>query len=155
MNCNNIEHMISEYLDNELPKEKEGLFFTHLSTCSNCREEFRLQNLIQHEVNIYQKEVSTLLDERVFSTIQEKNKSFTKRFIHRQTPAYINYALGILIVVITIISFFQLGVLKNELDSFKDRYETALERIHYQKQQINLMMNNMPAVQISSNPASM
>jgi predicted anti-sigma-YlaC factor YlaD len=151
MNCEEIKIMISYYIDNELAQEKEGFLFTHLSTCSNCREEFKQQNQIQHEVKIHQKEVSEKFEERVFSSIQQKNKTFTHRWITKPTPAYINYLLGIVILAITVFSFLQLNSLRYDLNNFQERYKSAFEIIQFQTQQINLMMNSIPAVEIRRN----
>ncbi len=155
MNCNDINLMISEYLDNELTKEKEVLLFTHLSTCHECREEFKQQNTIQQEVKLHQKEVGVSFEERIFSSIRYQKESTTRRWITKQAPAYINYVLGIVIIVITLISFFQFRSIKGDLNYLEVRYENALERILYQTHQINLMMNNMPAIQITTPPADM
>lgn len=155
MNCNDINLMISEYLDNELTKEKEIFLFTHLSTCHDCREEFKLQNTIQHEIQINQKAVSNSFEEKVFSSIRYKKEPITWRWITKQTPAYVNYVLGIIIIVITLISFLQFSSVKGDLNNLEDKYENALEKILYQTQQINLMINNMPAIQITTPPANM
>ena len=155
MNCDDIKLMISEYLDNELTKEKEAFLFTHLSSCMDCREEFKIQNSIQHEVKINQKEVNEKFEQRVFDSIQNKEQPFIKRWITRPTPAYINYVLGIVVIVITLFSFLQLSSLRSDLNNFQEKYESAFEKIQFQAQQINLMMSNMPAVQITMHPAKM
>ncbi|MBI5731014.1 MAG: zf-HC2 domain-containing protein [Ignavibacteriales bacterium] len=155
MNCDDIKLMISEYLDNELAKEKEAFLFTHLSSCDECREEFKMQNSIQYEVKIHQKEVSEKFEEKVFDSIQKKEQPFIKRWITKPTPAYINYVLGFVIIMITIFSFLQLSSLRHDLNSYQERYEAAFDKIQFQAQQINLMMSNMPAVQITMHPAKM
>ena len=74
MNCDDIKMMISDYIDNELQKEKEGFLFTHLASCRDCREEFKLQNQMQHEVKVNQKEVSGKFEERIFNSIERREK---------------------------------------------------------------------------------
>jgi len=155
MNCDEIKLMISEYLDNELPKQKEVFLFTHLSSCTNCREEFKQQDQIQHEVKIHQKEVSDKFEQRIYKSIQNREKTSAQRWITKPTPIFINYLLAIVIVLITIFSFYQLGSLRYDLNNFQERYESALNRIQFQTQQINLMMNSMPAVQITGRPTKM
>ena len=41
MNCDKYQIMIQEYLDDELPKEKEYEMFLHLAECAECREFFK------------------------------------------------------------------------------------------------------------------
>jgi predicted anti-sigma-YlaC factor YlaD len=148
MNCDNIKMMISDYLDNELPKEKEGFLFTHLSTCSDCREEFKQLQLIQHEVKVNQKEVGEKFEKRMFGSLSGRKMSFSQRWITKPTPVYVNYALGLVIIVITLFSFLQLSSLKYDLNIFQLRYEASLQQMNYQASQMYLMMNSMPAVEI-------
>ncbi|NJD22490.1 MAG: zf-HC2 domain-containing protein [Melioribacter sp.] len=155
MNCDDIKLIISEYIDNELTKEKEAFLFTHLSSCTDCREEFKMQNSIRYEMEINQKEVSEQFERRVFESIQKQEQPLIKSWITKSTPAYINYALGFVIIIISLFSFLQLGSLKDDLKGFQEKYEAAFEKIQFQTQQINLMMNSMPAVQIIGNPVKM
>ncbi|MCU7513787.1 MAG: hypothetical protein HF300_14575 [Ignavibacteria bacterium] len=155
MNCDDIKMMISEYLDNELPKEKDGILFTHLSSCSECREEFKSQNIIQHQVKLHKKQVPDRLEERVFNSIKQRQNQPSQTWLTRPMPVYVNYLLGIVIILIALFSYMQISALRYDLNNFQDRYDTAIERIQIQSQQMNLMMNNMPAVRITSNPAKL
>ncbi|PKL82881.1 MAG: hypothetical protein CVV24_07750 [Ignavibacteriae bacterium HGW-Ignavibacteriae-3] len=148
MNCDEIKMMISDYIDNELQKEKEGYLFTHLAACGECREEFKEQNRIQNEVRINQKEVSEEFEKRVFNSIGEKRKTFAQRWITKPTPVYVNYVLGLVIIVITFFSFIQLNSLRYDLNVFRQRYEASIRQMNYQASQMYLMMNSMPAVEI-------
>ncbi|MDP2362910.1 MAG: zf-HC2 domain-containing protein, partial [Ignavibacteria bacterium] len=145
MNCDKIKMMISDYLDNELPKGEEGFIFTHLADCSDCREEFKMQNQIQHEVKFNQKEVSEKFEERVFNSVRERKTTFAQRWITKPTPVYVNYVLGVVIIIISLFSFLQLNSLRYDLNSFQERYETSLQQLNYQASQMFLMMNSIPA----------
>lgn len=140
--------MISDYIDNELLKGEEGFLFTHLANCSECREEFKVQNQIQHEVKIHRKEVSENFEKRVFNSLQQRRKTFAQRWITKPTPVYVNYVLGFVIILITLFSFLQLSSLRYDLNSFRERYEASLQQMNYQASQMFLMMNSMPAVEI-------
>jgi len=148
MNCGDIKLMISEYLDGELAKEKEAFLFTHLSACSECREEFKIQNSIQNQTKVNQREVSDRFEKRLFSTIENRNKTFAHRWITKPTPVYFNYLLGVIVVAITLFSFLQTASLRNELYAFQLRYENSLLQINYQAMQMYNMMNSLPAVEI-------
>lgn len=148
MNCDDIRIMISDYIDYELPKEEEGFLFTHLAACSECCEEFKRQNQIQHEVKIHQKDVSEKFEKRIFSSIQGKNKSFTQKWITKPTPAYINYILGIVILVITVFSFIQVSALRYDLHSFQDKYANSVKQIQSKTEQIYFLMNGLPSANV-------
>lgn len=151
MKCEDINLMISEYLDDELPKEKEGYLFTHFSTCSECREEFKQQIRIQNEIILNRKKVPEHLESRVLYSIEKKNTDIIKKHL-AGLPATLSYVLAIVVVIIAIFSFYQIQSLKTDLGNFQERYESAIERIEFQNHQMNLMMSNMPSVQISGNP---
>lgn len=151
MNCDDIKLMISEYLDDELPKGKDIILFTHLSGCTECREEFKHQNLIQHTVKLNRREVSGRLEQRIFNSIQNE-KRISVKWIARPVPAYINYILGLIIVLITLFSFMQVSSLRYDLNDIRARYDTAIDRIQYQSRQMDLIMNNVPAVRITGQP---
>lgn len=155
MSCNDIKIMINEYLDNELPKGKDGVLFTHLSTCSECRDEFRQQNLIQHELMLHKLKVPDSLEERIFNSIKQRNRVSPSVMLAKPIPVYISYILGIVILTLMIFSYFQISALRYEVNIFQDNYESAMERIQIQTQQMNLIMNNMPAVQITGNPVKL
>lgn len=145
--------MISEYLDNELPKGKEGVMFTHLSICQECREEFRQQNLIQHSIKAGMKKVPEKLEEHIYQSIRSKDRKPAGTVFIRPVPAYVSYILSIVILVLMLFSYLQINALRYDLHSFQGRYDNALERIQIQSQQMNIMMSNMPAVKIDGNTA--
>jgi hypothetical protein len=147
MNCHEINIMISEYLDNELTKEREGFLFTHLSSCSDCREELKKQLQIQHQVKLNQKEVSSRFEERIFYSMSNK-KHHSPKIFAKPLPAYISYALGFVVVLISLFSYLQINQLTRDLNIFANRYEQTIQQMNYQASQMNLMMNSMPAVNI-------
>jgi predicted anti-sigma-YlaC factor YlaD len=152
MNCVEIKLTISEYLDNELSKEKEIVFFTHISGCPDCREEFKHQNLIQHTIKLHQHEVTSRLEQKIFNSLKQEKKSSIYKWIALPVPVYINCILGMVIIIIALFSFLQLSALRNDLSDIRAKYHTALEGIQYQSQQMDLLMSNMPAVKIIGQP---
>jgi predicted anti-sigma-YlaC factor YlaD len=147
MNCENIKIMIYEYLDGELPKEKEAFLFTHLSACAECRDEFKQQNLIKTEVQIHQKEVSDKFEKRVFDSLKSSKQTFVQKFVTRQSPVYFNYMLGGVIIIIVLLSFLQIGSLRADLNDFKGKYEAALFEYKFQSNRINAIMNAAASTQ--------
>lgn len=151
MNCREINMLISEYLDNELPKEKEGFLFTHLSACSECRVELKKQMQIQNQVKINQKEVSSRFEERIFNSIRNDKPKHSPQIFVKPLPAYVSYALGLVLLVLALFSYLQINQLTRDLNIFANKYEQTIQQMNYQASQMNLMMNSMPAVQITSN----
>jgi hypothetical protein len=140
--------MISVYIDNELPKEQEGFLFTHLASCCECREEFKAQTKIEHEIKINQKEVNGKFEKKLFDSIRERKTAFSESWITKQTPVYLNYLLGAVIIVIMLFSFLQVASLRRDLNLFQERYEASIRQMNYQAGQMYLMMNSIPAVEI-------
>lgn len=149
MNCDDIKLMISEYIDNELTKEKEAFLFTHLSSCTDCREEFKMQNSIQHEVKINLKNVGERFEQKVFDSIQKKEQPLIKRWITKPTPAYINYVLGFAIIMITLFSFLQFSSFKDDLNNYQESYMKSVVEINSKTNQINFLMNSLPTATVT------
>ena len=141
--------MISEYIDNELPKGEEGYLFTHLANCSDCREEFKAQNQIQHEVKIYQKEVSAKFEQKVFNSVREKRTTFTQRWITKPVPVYVNYVLGAVLIVITLFSFLQLSSLKYDLNSFQVKYSNSMQKVNEQTEIVKILLKSLKPIKVT------
>ncbi len=149
MNCDDIKLMISSYIDNELPKGEEGYLFTHLANCSDCREEFKIQNQIQHEVKLNQKEVRGEFEERIYSSVRERRATFTQRWITKPTPVYINYLLGAVIIVITLFSFLQLSSLRYDLNSFQVRYSNSIQKVSEQTEIVKILLKSLKPIKVT------
>lgn len=146
--------LISDYLDGEITKEKEAYLFTHLASCTNCREEFKVQSKIQHQVQLNQKEVNDKFEQRLYTSIHDKQKTFHSNWLTKQSPVYVSYILGLLVLAVTVISFLQVNSLSNELNVFQRRYEASIQQINYQSLQMYQLMNSMPAVEIPTKSVS-
>jgi predicted anti-sigma-YlaC factor YlaD len=133
--------MIQEYLDGDLQKEKEAFLFTHLSSCPECREEFKQQNLIKTEVQIHQKEVSGKFEQRLFDSLKSSNHTFIQRYITRRSPVYFSYMLGGVIIAVILLSILQIGSLRADLNDFKGKYEAALFEYKAQTNKMNSIIN--------------
>lgn len=149
MSCNEINLMISEFLDGELVKEEEAYFFTHLSSCSDCREEFKTQNRIQHEMKINQKEVSAKFELNVFNSVRERKTTFVQRWITKPTPVYVNYVLGVVIIVITFFSFLQLSSLRYDLNSFQVKYSNSIQKVNEQTEIVKILLKSLKPIKVT------
>src|ERR1035437_8466221 len=123
MNCDDIKMMISEYFDNQLPKGKESFLFTHLSTCGDCRIEFILQNRIQHEVKINQKDVSERLEEKVFATITKKSQEKISLTFRNRMLVSISYTAAIVFIIVATFFFVQSINYRQEIKTISERLD--------------------------------
>jgi len=135
MSCSKIETMISSYLDNELPKEEEAFLFTHISSCPECREEFKKQNLINHKIQSRQIEVPPELDSRIFDTLKGRKSPAVLPSAGRPVLSYLNYFLSAVIVMLIIFSIVQLTQNAN--------YQTQLRNVETQIEKQNKLINSL------------
>lgn len=143
MNCDEIKLMISEYLDNELLKEKETFLFTHLFSCDGCREEFKVQNQIQNEVKKNQKEVSEKFEQRVFDSIANKKSESVPRNTARSV--FISSSIAAIVIFLIAFSLF----LFFQMSNYSKQLETATKQMSQQTELIRVLMHNVPAVQVT------
>lgn len=151
MNCDDIKLMISEYLDGELGKEKEAFLFTHLSSCGECREEFKIQNSIQHQTKLNQREVSDGFEKRLFASVEARNKTFAHRWITKPTPVYINYLLGVIVIAITLFSFIQITAMRDDLHNYNKQLATSSNQIKIQTETIRVLLSSLPQLKVTPN----
>jgi predicted anti-sigma-YlaC factor YlaD len=144
--------MLYEYLDNELPLENEAALFIHLASCASCRAEFKAQRLIDQEMKRNMPRAPETIREHVLQSQPRRERQSTGLFARGPIPAMLPYAFAACVIVLLLFSFFQIYALKNELSSMKTGYQVALERVYYQTQQMNLLMNNMPVIQVTGHP---
>lgn len=141
MQCEKTMMMINDYIDGELEKEKEAFLFSHIAECHSCREEFKQQSKIKHEVIINQKEVSPQFEERIFRAIKRKETTSIKKYFNRQSPNYFSYMLGGIVILILLWSLHQIGTLRADLDEFKGKYEAALFEYNSQSKRLNFLIS--------------
>jgi predicted anti-sigma-YlaC factor YlaD len=147
MDCDKYQMLIQEFHDGELEKGKEPLIFTHLSQCSECRDFMKGLNQLNLFAQEEVKEFPARLDEKIYRSIEKTASKVNTNIFTRKIPAYISYALGIIIILIGYYLFNSINIYQKEL------HETALT-MKEQKQQLQLIMNSLPEVQIRSKLAN-
>jgi predicted anti-sigma-YlaC factor YlaD len=143
MNCEKYQMLIQEFHDGELEKGKEPLIFTHLSQCSDCRDFMKGLNQLNLFAQEDIKEFPAQLDEKIMRAIEKKEINYNKNLFTKKIPAYISYALGIIIILIGLYLFNSINTYQKEL------HETVLS-MKEQNQQLQLIMNSLPEVQVRS-----
>jgi predicted anti-sigma-YlaC factor YlaD len=143
MDCENYQMMIQEFNDGELEKGKEPLIFTHLSQCAECRDFMKglnqLNLIAQEEV----KEFPDKLDEKIMRSVEMKELNYNKNIFTIRVPAYISYALGIIIILVGY--YFMSSTYQ-----YRQELHEAVNVMREQNQQMQLIMNSMPEVQVQS-----
>lgn len=148
-NCETYHHMIMEYIDTELNQSDEGELFAHLAACPACRNEFRLQQRVANLAMKQQPEIPPHLEERIFSTIREKERETKKVVIPRAARVYIKYALAASLALIMLLTYSYTNRLQEENEILFSRYRSALQQVDYRTQQMDILMKSVPAVYVS------
>ena len=126
MKTEEIKLMIDEFLDGELPKNKENLLFTALGQNEEAREYFKQVNSIKALVNGSLEEYPFALDEKIYGGINKTERGlniFTKR-------NFFTYALSVLLVIALTAGYFlfdQYSYQKEQLDVVNQRLERQNE----------------------------
>jgi len=143
MDCEKYQMLIQEFHDGELEKGKEPLIFTHLSQCADCREFLKGLNQLNLFAQEDLKEIPPRLDEKIFRSIEKKNERIHSNIFTRRIPAYVSYVFGVIIILFGFYIFNSINMYQKELR------ETAV-LMKGQKQQLQLIMNSLPEVQIKA-----
>jgi|GEM_PF-1357492 len=148
INCEVFDIMISEYMDNELPKEREASLFAHISVCENCRHEFKQQNMIKYEISKNKEAFPEELEQRIFSSIKERAPQPLYNRFNKPISVFVSYGMAVILVVIIMFSFWQIQKMRTEVGTLREAYRVSYERVQTQTREMNLIMNNMPAYRV-------
>jgi hypothetical protein len=94
MKCNEIEILISEYIDNELPETTRLVVTDHLNNCDSCRKIYEDTLLLVEKVSLLQTEVVPVNDlwSNIESRINKKDETENnKKIIPLKTELKINH----------------------------------------------------------------
>jgi hypothetical protein len=143
MDCEKYQMLIQEFNDGELEKGKEPLIFTHLSQCTECRDFMKGLNQLNVFAKEEIKEFPEKLDEKIMRSIEKKEIIYNKNIFTKRIPAYISYALGIIIILI---GYYFI----NSTYQYRQELHDAVVLMKEQNQQMQLIMNSMPEVYVQS-----
>lgn len=143
MNCEKYQMLIQSFLDGELEKEKEGIIFTHLSQCQDCREFMKGINLLNSTAQAEIKEFPLSLDENIMRAIEKRETHKHSNIFTFRMPAYVSYALGIIIILLGIYLF-------DTTREYRFEMREAVSTMKEQNQQIQQIMNSLPEVEVKT-----
>jgi predicted anti-sigma-YlaC factor YlaD len=143
MDCEKYKKLIQEFHDGELEKSKEAFIFTHLSECEECRGFLKSLNLLSANVQEEISEIPFALEERIFYSIRQNSMKRTSSFFRKRIPAYVVYALGVLLILFT-------GYLISSTNEYKTELHNAIETVQQKDKELQLIMNSFDEVEIKS-----
>lgn len=142
MNDEKLEVMINEFLDGELPKEKENYLFTALGNDEEAREYFKKLNSIKLVVSDSAEDFPSSLEESIFTELKTTHKKSQNTFFAKNRVSFLTYALTVLILIMSYFFYDQYNYQKDQL-------EIAQKQMNQQEQLIEFIMNNqLPPVTV-------
>ncbi|MCX6150673.1 MAG: hypothetical protein NTX22_09135 [Ignavibacteriales bacterium] len=141
MDCEKYQLLIQEFHDGELEKGKEPLIFTHLSLCTECRDFMKGLNQLNLFAQEEIKEFPSSLDEKIMRAIEKKETYNNTNIFMRRTPAYVSYALGVIVILLGLYLF-------NSTKEYQGDLREAVSIMKEQNQQMQLIMNSLPEVEV-------
>ncbi len=140
MDNEKLIEMIERYFDNELKKEEEAFLFGELSTNDEARRQFKIRNVLKTAVQFSYEEFPGNLDERILSSLPVGTAN--KRKMQIDLPAAISAFLTIILLIVSLFMF-------NETKHYKSELELTISKINQQQQLIQLLMNTLPATEVT------
>lgn len=148
MNCDQYKHLIQEFHDGELKRESESFLFVHLSSCEECREFLKLLNLTSVTIEQEKTYYPVSLDERILRRAASENHKtniFSKRL-----PAYITYAVTLLLITVSVFAFSSSSQQKNEMRQVINALNEQNAVVKEQSRQLLMLMNGLPELKVTS-----
>lgn len=143
MVCEKYKEWLQEYHDGRLVKTKEPVIFVHLSSCQECRDFYRtlsmISEFVSEEINGFPRE----LDENILRSLIHEKPAYNRGFFRISFPAYISYALLILVAVISLFYFSSSAHYQNELRRVSSEMREQNKKMEY-------ILNSMPEVTVTA-----
>ncbi len=138
-----IEILINEFVDGELEKSKEPLFFTMLSQNEEAREYFKNISILKNAVQDTLEEFPDLLDEKILISAGTSFDKKSRWSLGTWNYSFLGYAAAI---VLLFLSFFFF----NQSSSYQKELETVIHQVNDQQQMLQLLFNSLPAAEVNS-----
>lgn len=143
MNCENINIHIQEFYDGELEKSKEAALFTHIANCENCRLSFIYMNRIDSAIKNDIVDFPQSIESNIYRLIKNAEKDERLKISTTRPIDIFAYVLCVLMIFISIFLY-------KTSNDYEKRFEKLIDEVKNQKIQIEMLMNSLPAVEITS-----
>ncbi|HET55540.1 MAG TPA: hypothetical protein ENN33_10040 [Ignavibacteria bacterium] len=135
MNTEQLIKMVNEFLDGELPKEKENSLFAGLGNDETAREYFKKLNSLKFVTNEMTETFPQKLDMKILTGLKDKAPVSPFHLIKSRSITYVSLLLLFMSLLTGYYLFEQTNIKKEEL-------LIAKAKIEQQEKLINLVMTN-------------
>ena len=135
MNTEQLMIMINEFVDGELPKEKEAFLFTELSNDEVAREYFKKVNSLKLITKEQAEAFPAQLDSKILNEIKNKTSYFSLANLKANAVSYLSY-------IILIVSLTGGYFLYNHTIFQEQQLKISQTKIEQQQELLNLIMTN-------------
>lgn len=143
MDCEKYKYLIQEFYDRELDKGKEAFIFTHLSTCSECRDFFSSLNTLTLAASEEKIKYPSSIEERIFFSIDQLNSRNNIPWVNKKVPAYVLYVLTVVIIAM---GFY---LLKSTTD-YRNELTETIQIVKQKDIDMQMIMNSLEEVKVVS-----
>lgn len=143
MNCENINALAQEFYDGELEKSKEAALFTHIANCENCRLSFISMSRIESAIRNDIVDFPYSMESKIYRLIKNAGKDEHMKISTSRHMDIFAYVLCALMIFISIFLY-------KTSNDYKKRFEKLTDEVKNQKIQIEMLMNSLPTVEITS-----
>ena len=140
---NEVENLINLYFDGELEKGNEPILFTLLSQDEEARSYFKRANALKNNIAYSMDEVPFNLEKKILYTVADKNSKQSFQINKINLFAFASFAVAVIFIVISIFLFIQTG-------DYKSTLQTVSKQIESQKEEIQLLINSLPAAEVTT-----
>lgn len=105
MDCRDFQNLIPVFLDNKLNNRQAKVFFEHFNSCEECKEELRIQYLVQEGTQRLEEGKSFDLNKELDLKIFDTQKSLKKKMLSN-FALYVCEAITLVAVLFILILVF-------------------------------------------------
>jgi len=143
MQTEELINMIDLYFDNELEKGKEPTLFTTLAVNEEAREYFKSVNAFKTNIPFTLEEFPPDLEKNILYTVVNTKTKNNFTLPKSRIFYFASYAMTVMLMVLSLVLFLQ-------TNNYRINIETVNKKIDQQSEVIQLLMNSLPVVEVSS-----
>lgn len=139
---NDIYNIIDAYTTSALSPEEEQYLFATLATDTEARRYFKERQVLSLALKAAEVPFPDELDEAILSRVQSKHTATI--FNGLLQPVYVTAISAAAVLLVMFLFFF------NRVESYRSEVDHAMVEINNQKQTIDLLLNGLPTIQVTS-----
>lgn len=143
MQESNLHQYFDAYFNGSLSPQEEAQFFGLLSSNSEARTEFKQQHFFSSCFQAAAEPFPEELDERILQMVGKQPEARPTTTLYQTIAAAAGFAAITCIAIVY--------MLFTKIDTYNRQIDGAMLEIKNQKQTIELLMNSLPTLQVTSN----